>query len=386
MAERLGFDAHTLREGYNSAEHNRSITAPTYQKRLVFLIMIMVLFLVTQSAMAAGKTPVEDDNGFVAKIPLMEWTAVAAQKGWLQEEFAKFGAKTELVDEGAVSSAKNGVEASLLYTGGLHFASRMQYPALLHRINGLDAVVIWEASRVSPRQNVLLVLKDSPINSLQDLKGKNLGSWRVSCMYFSAYEMLKKGSVPLDTDLKHGQVHFVSVQGKAGVQALLAHRIDVLSAHPSVPFISALYSQGLVKEIAQNDPKGAYVAGGGRVSFFVIRSFAEQHPLLVRAFLQTRERTVPWIVAHPDEASEIIARQLRETRDVAKFDIVDSSSYAYLAGEPSADKIMKSIASFQKWAIDNGDDFLINKHLSDAEVTQFVDRRFFKGGQYSIYK
>jgi ABC-type nitrate/sulfonate/bicarbonate transport system substrate-binding protein len=192
--------------------------------------------------------------------------------------------------------------------------------------------------------------------------------------------------VPLDTDLKPGQVHFVSVQGKAGVQALLAHRIDVLSAHPSIPYITALYAQGLVKEVAQNDPKGAYVAGGGRVSFFVIRSFAEQHPLLVKAFLQTRERTVPWILAHPDEASEIIARQLRETPEVAKFDIVDSSSYAYLAGEPSADKIVKSIAGFQKWAIDNGDDFLISKHLSDAEVTQFVDRRFFKGGQYSIYK
>jgi ABC-type nitrate/sulfonate/bicarbonate transport system substrate-binding protein len=196
MAEPLDFDAHmnfyaeAIREGFNSAEHN-SVTVPAYPRRLVFLVMIIVSFLITQSAIAAGAPTVENDNGFVAKIPLMEWTAVAAQKGWLQEEFARYGAKTELVDEGAVSSAKNGVEASLLYTGGLHFASRMQYPALLHRINGLDAVVIWEAGRVSPRQNVLLVLKDAPIHSVQDLKGKNLGSWRVSCMYFSAYEMLK---------------------------------------------------------------------------------------------------------------------------------------------------------------------------------------------------
>lgn len=350
-------------------------------KRLVLLLVIIASILGSRGVLAA-----EDDNGFVAKIPLMEWTAVASQKGWLQEEFGKYGAKTELVDEGAVSSSKNGVEASLLYTGGLHFASRMQYPALLHRINGLDAVVIWEADRVSPRQNVLVVLKDSPINSLQDLKGKNLGSWRVSCMYFSAYEILKRGGVPLDTDLQSGQVHFVSVQGKAGVQALLAHRIDVLSAHPSVPFTTALFAQGLVKEIAQNDPKGAYVAGGGRVSFFAMRSFAQEHPQLVKAFLETRARTVDWILKHPDEASVIIAREMRETPEVAKFDIVDSSSYAYLDGEPNANLIVKSIAGFQKWAINNGNDFLTKKHLSDAEVTQFVDGRFFKGGQYSIYK
>jgi sulfonate transport system substrate-binding protein len=329
---------------------------------------------------------IENDQGFVAKIPLMEWTAVAAQKGWLQEAFGKYGAKIELVDEGAVSSQKNGVEASLLETGGLHFASRMQYPALLHKLNGLDAVVIWQASRVSPRQNVILVLKDGPIHSLQDLKGKNLGSWRVSCMYFSAYEILNRAGVPLDTDLKPGQVRFVSVQGKAGVQALIAHRIDALSAHPSIPFVSALYSQGLVKEIAQNDPKGAYVAGGGKVSFFALRSFAQERPLLVKAFLEAQTRTIAWIAAHPDEAAPIIAREMRETLEVAKFDIVDSSAYAYLPGEPNPDKVARSIAGFQKWAIDNGDDFLTQKHLSEAQISQFVDRRFFKGGQYSIYK
>jgi len=203
------------------------------------------------------------------------------------------------------------VEASLLETGGLHFASRMQYPALLHKLNGLDAVVIWQANRVSPRQNVILALKDSPINSLQDLKGKNLGSWRVSCMYFSAYEILNKAGVPLDTDLKPGQVRFVSVQGKAGVQALITHRIDALSAHLSIPFITALYAQGLVKEIGQNDPKGAYVAGGGKVSYFALRSFAEERPLLVQAFLETMVRTMEWIRTHPDEAAPTIAREMR---------------------------------------------------------------------------
>jgi sulfonate transport system substrate-binding protein len=350
-------------------------------KKLVLVLVFMLSLLPAQQALA-----IENDNGFVAKIPLMEWTAVAAQKGWLQEAFGKYGAKIELVDEGAVSSQNNGVEASLLYTGGLHFASRMQYPALLHRINGLDAVVIWEAARVSPRQNVLLVLKDGPIKSLQDLKGKNLGTYRISCPYFSAYEILKRGGVPLDTDLGPGQVRFVSVQGRAQVQALLTHRIDVLSAHPSIPYISALYSQGLVREIAQNDPKSAYIAGGGRVSFFTLRKFAEERPLLVKAFLESQARTVNWILTHPDEASVIIAREMREIPSVVKFGIVDSSAYAYLPGEPSADKIIKSIAGFQKWAIDNGDDFLTKKHLSDAEITQLVDRRFFKGGQYSIYK
>ena len=70
-------------------------------KRFLSLVALTYALLTVQSVFS-----VENDQGFVAKIPLTEWTAVASQKGWLQEAFAKQGATIELVDEGAVSSQK----------------------------------------------------------------------------------------------------------------------------------------------------------------------------------------------------------------------------------------------------------------------------------------
>jgi ABC-type nitrate/sulfonate/bicarbonate transport system substrate-binding protein len=320
----------------------------------------------------------------VVKVPLSEWTAVAEQKSWLQQEFAKYGATVQMIDVNPINGTA-GIEASLLDRGDLHFAVRMQYPALQHKLNGLDAVVVWEADKVSVRQNTIVVLNDSPINNVSDLKGKKLGSWRLSCPYASAYEIFKRAGYPLDTDYKKGEVRFVNVTGPLAVQSLLSGRIDALSVHPAAAVWTPLFTKGLIKEIAKNQPDSVYVSGGGRVCYIAMRMFANQHPELVKAFLEVRAKTVAWINAHPDEASVIIARENRVSKQVAKFGIVDSSAYQYFRGEPNADVIVNAIAGFQRWGIENGDDFLIRKHLSYEQINAFVDRRFFKGGQYSIY-
>ena len=343
----------------------------------IFLLVLAVVVAASTSALSATK------KGIAVKIPLIEWTAVASQKGWLQEEFGKYGATTELVDVNALKIP--GVEASLLDKGDLNFAFRMQYPALQHKLNGLDAVVVWQSGTAPVRRNTLVVLKDAPINSVSDLKGKKAGIWRVSCPYFSAFEIFKNGGAPLDTDLKKGDVRFVNTSWFAANQALLAGKLDTISVHPSSYTATPLYTQNLVKEIATSVPNGAYVSGGGRTSIFAARDFAREHPELVKAYISAYEKTRKWILANPDAASTIIARELRLPKHVAKFGIVDSSSYNYVPGEKDWQSAVNSIKNFQEWAVQNGDDFLAKKRLSQAQIEQFVDRRFFRGGAYSIY-
>ncbi len=140
------------------------------------------LALATVSGVALSATDNDNDKLPVVKIPLTDWTAVASQKGWLQEEFAKLGTKVELVDVAAMKIP--GVEASLLDRGELNFASRMSYPALQHKLNGLDAVVVWSSVDGHPRKVTIVSLKESKINKPKDLIGKNLGGWRLGCPYF----------------------------------------------------------------------------------------------------------------------------------------------------------------------------------------------------------
>jgi sulfonate transport system substrate-binding protein len=74
----------------------------------------------------------------VVHIGLTDVTSIAAQKGWFAQEFAKYNAKPDMVLTSAYGGS--GIEAALLDRGDLHITQRMAYPALQHRVNGLDAV------------------------------------------------------------------------------------------------------------------------------------------------------------------------------------------------------------------------------------------------------
>ena len=71
--------------------------------------------------------------------------------------------------------------------------------------------------------------------------------------------------------------------------------------------------------------------------------------------------------------------------DIAKFQIVDPSGYEFIKGDTSAENVRKAIGEFQDWYIAHGDDVFTDRKLSQQDIATFVDGKFFKGGEYSIY-
>ncbi|HSD36018.1 MAG TPA: ABC transporter substrate-binding protein [Rhodocyclaceae bacterium] len=154
---------------------------------------------------------------------------MASKKGWLQEEFAKTGAKVEVV---APSSSLHGQESARLEPGELNFASRMIYPAAVQKARGFDTKLIWISGKSDSYRTPILALKDSPINSLKDLKGKTLGSSRIGCGWTSPFEALDNAGVPLDTELQKGVVRFLNQNNLSEQKyALLSGKIDATAAH-----------------------------------------------------------------------------------------------------------------------------------------------------------
>ena len=167
--------------------------------------------------------------------------------------------------------------------------------------------------------------------------------------------------------------------------ALLSGRIEATGVHVALPEAAALVTSGQVKVIGRSPTDGIYVNAAGRVAYFAMREFADKHPEAIRAFLKTRQRTDAWVKTHLDEAAAIIARDTRVPVDIAKFEIADASSFELIEGEPSRDVAVNSVKAFQQWYIAHDDDILAKSHLSDAAIEAFIDGRFFKGGQYSVY-
>lgn len=319
-------------------------------------------------------------------LQLQNWTAIAQEKGFFQEEFDKIGIKkVNLIAAGTAELL--GAEAAAVGGGALAIAQRMIYPALVHRSNGLDAVIVWESEPSDKYRTPILALKDNKaINSVQDLEGKNFASSRISCYWSAPFEVLTKAGLPLDSRLAKGRVRYQSIDNLNVVTAaLLSGQIDATAAHLPPLTVASLWLGDRVKAVGRSPDDGVYVNGAGRVAYFARSDFADKYPEVIKAFLVARDRTRDWSFAHVDEASRIIAEKTRIPYEVAKFQLTDPSQYEFMAGERNSNTVRKTIKEFQEWYVANGDDILVDHKLSDEQIRTFVDDRFFAGGKYSVY-
>jgi ABC-type nitrate/sulfonate/bicarbonate transport system substrate-binding protein len=317
-------------------------------------------------------------------VQLGEVTAVAARKGWLQEEFAKYNAKVDLVSTSSFGSS--GTIAALYDRGDLHIGGPgMLNVTLEQRVQGLDIVLFWEGVNVHPRKSVVAVLPDSNFNSVTDLKGQTLGGTRLGCTYYAATEALRAKGVTVDNDWFKGDMRYVDITGSgAAVSAFLAGRFQAWNLHPSSA--ASLYVQKQIREVATALPGGLYVTAGGRGNFAAPRRWVNENPDLARAYLAAWDRTVRWLYAdhgaHLEEAATIISRETRVTKAIALFKIKDEGQTAYNWGVTDYGDAVSSIKRNLKFQIANGDPFFAKHPMTDKEIESFVDRRFFAGGEY----
>ena len=319
-------------------------------------------------------------------LQLRPWTVVAQEKGFLKEEFDKIGiTNINLIASGTAELI--GAESAALNSNSIAIAQRMVYPATVHRANGLDAVIVWLSEPSDQYRTPILARADNDeVNSLADLEGKNFGSSRVSCYFTSPFEALAKVGLPLDSRIKQGKVRYQSIDNSAATNAaLLSGAIDATAAHLAVNNAAALYLSGQVKVIGRSPNDGVYVNGAGRVSYFAMRDFVNEYPEAVKAFLVAHERTKAWIYDNIDESAEIIAEGTRVPLEIAKFQITDESTYEFMKGEHDAESARENIVRFQDWYVEQGDDILSDRKLTAAQIHDFVDDRFFAGGEYSVY-
>jgi sulfonate transport system substrate-binding protein len=311
----------------------------------------------------------------VVKIPRTPELVVAQEKGWLAEEFAPCGARVELVEGAAWNT-----NPPMFERGELNIGTSMTYPIVMQMLMGFDPVIIWQSLDINPRNVSVLVLKNSPIKTLADLKGRQLGIPRYQCPYFGAFETLKANGLALDTQLAPGDVRYVNIMTQPAAQAaLLAGRVDAIAVHPTS--LTRLYQDDLIREIATAVPNGGYVHGDRTIQL-APRKWARANPDLVRAYIRVYNRSRVWVQRYPAEAAAIAAPVLRQPKDVLEDRIREPGSNGGIQQETSYAHAVESLLFFQRWAIQNGDDLLSRNLLTQERIEAMLDPRFFKGGDY----
>jgi len=338
--------------------------------------------VVAKSSAVAPKIP---SKVRLAHLPLTHLTAIAARKGWLQEEFSKYNAKFDLVDTSAFAQATT---ASLMDRGDLHIVRAMFNFALQYPANGFDTVDIWGSTIVDRHRAQTIVLKESDIQTVEQLKGHTLASSSTGCPYYASMEALRSHGVTVDNDFGKGDMRYVNISGAAATSAFLAGRFEAFAIHPALNTTASLYIQDQVRTLTTALPDGVYVNSGGRSMEFALRRWVNENPDLVKAFLVAQDRVVRWLAADHgknfDEAATIVSREMRYPKAVALYSIKDSSQTNWEFGETDPDKLLNALKTYRNYQVSVKDPLYTKAKLTDAQIANTVDRRFFVGGEYFV--
>jgi NitT/TauT family transport system substrate-binding protein len=183
-------------------------------------------------------------------------------------------------------------------------------PELALEVKGAPEIAV-AAMADAPYSVLLAVLKDSPIKTAEDLKGKTVSvSSKGSLTYWLAQELSRQ--------LGWGTDGFtIAPLGATATQtaALRTHQIDGMIVEANAGY-----------RLEEDGSGRVLVQFGDRIKTFHIyvlyarRAFAESDPDAVRAFLAGWFDTIAYMLAHRDQTIDIVRRTAEVSQGVATRD------------------------------------------------------------------
>lgn len=273
--------------------------------------------------------------------------------GWLEEDFKKDGIAVKWV----LSAGSN---RALEYLNGnsIDIGSTAGLAALLSKANGNPIKTPYIFSR--PEWTALVVPKDSPIQTLADLKGKKIAATKGTDPYLFLLRALHT------VKLKRSDIEHVALQHADGRAALEQGRVDAWAGLDPLMAASELDagSRLLYRNVAFNT-----------YGFLNVReAFLAEHPAEVKRVIAGYERARRWILANTTEAAKILAEEAKVSLQVALLQIklrTDLSS-----PQPTSEHVnaLKAAAPILL------DEQLVKPGIDlNRTITELVDTQFARG-------
>ncbi|WP_322979488.1 aliphatic sulfonate ABC transporter substrate-binding protein [Pseudomonas sp. C11] len=225
---------------------------------------------------------------------------VLKQQGLLEKALAPQGIAVKWV-------FSQGSNRSLEYLNGgsTDFASTAGLAAVLSRANGAPINTVYVASR--PEWTALVVPKDSPIQSLADLKGKKIAATKGTDPFLFLLQSLQKAG------LDKNDVEIVHLQHPDGRVAL--ERGDVQAWAGLDPLMAASELQAGSRLLYRNRDFNSYSV------LSVTETFAKEQPELIKQVIAAYEQARQWAIANPDALAQLLADEAKLPLEVAKLQL-----------------------------------------------------------------
>jgi sulfonate transport system substrate-binding protein len=220
--------------------------------------------------------------------------------GWLEEDLKADGVPVKWV----LSQGSNRA-LEFLNSGSVDFGSTAGLAAVLSKANGNPIKSVYVYSR--PEWTALVVPKDSPIQSVKDLKGKKVAATKGTDPFLFLLRSLQQEG------LSKTDVEILALQHADGRAALEQGRVDAWSGLD--PLMAGSEVQAGSRLLYRNVAFNTY----GFLN--TTERFATQHPNYVRRIIAAYEKARQWIVANPDETAQLISEEAKLPLEVAKLQL-----------------------------------------------------------------
>lgn len=215
--------------------------------------------------------------------------------------------KVELTDAPTSSEALDS-----LLTGSSDVAYMGLITALLAASRGRPIVAVasagWKCARILARA-------DTPIQTVKDLVGKNIGVSKSSSQDMILRELLQAAGVDPTKD-----VNWILLPSNAHFEAMASKTVDAVTT--SEPYGSYLLQTGVGRTIA--DPYTTPINGVGIVVVFS-RDMVAKDPAAVQRIVNLHARASVYADAHPDEVVTVLLGQGRQNEKIMQAAVANSA-------------------------------------------------------------
>jgi sulfonate transport system substrate-binding protein len=222
---------------------------------------------------------------------------VIRDQGWLEEELAEDGIAVEWVLSGGSNVALENLNAEAINIG-----SSAGSAAFAAHANGVAIRTVGVFSQ--PNWATLVVAGDSPITAVSELVGKKIAATSGTDPYFFLLQALAEAGIATS------QVEIVNLAHADGQKALEAGDVDAWAGLDPLTATSELKAGSRI--IYSNPSFNSW----GVLN--ATQKFIDSNPELVELVLAQYQRARAWILANPDAAVEILAREASLETSVAR--------------------------------------------------------------------
>ncbi len=216
-----------------------------------------------------------------------------------------------------------------LNIGAVDFGTTGEAPPIFAQAAGAPLVYVG-VEPAAPRAEAILVPKDSPLQSVADLKGKTVGLNKGSNVHYLLVKALESAG------LAYSDVEVAFLPPADGRAAFEKGAIDAWVIWE--PFLAAAEAATGARQLAD---------GTGLVNnheyYLASRDFVDRDPAAVDAILDSLREVDAWITANKDDVAEAFAPELGMPADVLAV-AVDRVSYGVQPITPEVVAAQQEIA------------------------------------------